>query len=181
MSAGLAAEFDSEDALRDAVDAMVARGYVELDACTPFPVEHLERKLGLGRRSALDWAVFPVALGAAGGGFFLQWFCNGYDYPINVGGRPPLSWPAFIPITFESGVLGTAIVAVILFCVIARLPAVTHPLFGIAGFERASIDRFWLVVNARDARFDLERTAGELAGTGALQVAPFGSASGVGL
>src|SRR6185437_15937247 len=88
------------------------RGYRRLDAFSPYPVNGAEEAAGM-QRSLLDWIVFPIAFAGAGAAYLLQWFCNAYDYPLNVGGRPPHSAPAFIPITFEMGVLAAAFAGMI--------------------------------------------------------------------
>jgi Alternative complex III, ActD subunit len=173
MKAGLVGEWASPDQLLIAVQRMRANGYTRLDAHTPFAVSGLEAALGL-RRSQLTWVVFPIALGAAFLGYFIQWYCNAYAYPIDVGGRPAHAPPAFVPITFETMVLASSVFALIVFFYLARLPWLSHPIFEVDGFERASIDRFFLAVDVGDPRFEAQRTARELADAGALRVQPFG-------
>src|SRR5439155_7748258 len=173
MRAGLAAEFATAGDLLLAARELRRAGYRALDAFTPHPVHHLDDALGL-RRSPLNWIVLPLGLGGAGLGFFIMWWCNAHSYAINVGGRPPFSIPAFMPITFESGVLAAAVSAFVVLFWTLGLPRLAHPLFNVDGFERASIDRFWLAVGERDPRLDLERTPLELRRLGALRVAPFG-------
>jgi hypothetical protein len=174
MRAGLAAEFGNADELMIAIQELQRQGYHDLDAFTPHPVGGLEELLLLGR-SRINWIVFPLGMGAALGGFFLMWYCNAWSYPINVGGRPDFAIPAFIPITFESGVLGSSLVAFFALFLVTGLPRLTHPLFAVDGFQSASIDHFWLAIGAGDARLELERTADELRQLGAARVQPFGS------
>ena len=174
MRAGLAAEFDSADALMLAVQKLKRAGYCDLDTFTPYPVPGVEEVLGLGR-SRINWIVFPLGMGGALGGFALMWYCNAWSYALNVGGRPAFAIPAFIPITFESGVLGSSLVAFFALFLVTGLPRLTHPLFAVEGFERASLDRFWLAVGAADPQLSRERTADELRALGATRVAPFGS------
>lgn len=166
---GCAAEFASEHALLEAVRAVRAQHYVRLDAFTPFPVEGLTEALGL-RRSWLNWVAFLIAMAGAGIGYVIQWYVNGIDYPIDVGGRPPRGWPAFIPITFETAVLFGGVSTFFLFFVFARLPRLWHPVFDLPGITSASNDRFWLGVDRRDERFHPERTAALLASLGASRV-----------
>ncbi|HZS37045.1 MAG TPA: DUF3341 domain-containing protein [Polyangia bacterium] len=173
MRSGLAAEFATADDLMIAVEKLRRLGYRRLDAFTPHPVPGLDEVLELGR-SRLNWLIFPLGLGGAALGFFIMWYCNAHSYPINVGGRPPFSIPAFIPITFESGVLASAVSGFVILFVALGLPGLTHPLFKVDGFERASVDRFWLAVDERDERLDLARTPLELRQCGAARVAPFG-------
>lgn len=173
MRGGLAAEFETSDQLIAAVDALRAAGYTKLDTFTPYPIHGMEEKLGLSR-SWLNWLIFPIGIGGAGFAFFLQWYCNAYSYPINVGGRPPFAIPAFIPITFETGILATGVAAFCLLLWVCRLPALSHPLFEVEGFERATIDRFWIGVSASDPRFQLEHTRRALTELGATKVAEVG-------
>jgi hypothetical protein len=175
MRAGLAAEFAAPRDLVTALRALQELGYRALDACTPHPVHDVDEALAL-RRSRLPWLVFLFGMGGAAGGFAIMWYCNARSYPINVGGRPPFSIPAFIPITFESGVLAAALSAFVSLFWRLKLPHLTHPLFKVDGFERASVDRFWLVVDARDAHFDSAATVEELRRLGAARVAAFGGA-----
>ena len=173
MRAGLAAEFGSADDLLIAIEQLRRLGYRELDAFTPHPIEGLEDVLALGR-SRLNWVVFPLGMGGAIFAFWLQWYCNAYSYPLNVGGRPPFGWITDIPITFETGILATSLSAFIgLFWTIG-LPHLTHPLFEVDGFERASVDRFWLAIAADDAALDGVNTVEELARLHALRTASFG-------
>ncbi|MEO6950839.1 MAG: DUF3341 domain-containing protein [Polyangia bacterium] len=176
MRAGVAAEFETADALLHAVKGMREAGYDDLDAFTPYPIEGLDEALAL-RRSPLNWIVFPLGMSAAAAAFGLMWFCNAYSYPINVGGRPGFAIPAFVPITFETAVLASSLIAFVLLWALCRLPALTHPLFGVEGFDRASLDRFWLVVGTRDVKLLLEYTPKDLEKLGALRVTSFGDVS----
>jgi hypothetical protein len=173
MREGLLAEFTEPEALVSAIRAMRDKGYEELDAYTPYPVEQAEEALHI-RRTRLPFFIFAVGLSAAGGAYFLQWFLTAYLYPLNAGGRPPHMPLAYVPITFEMGVLFAAFAAFFGLLARARLVRLWDPVFEVEGFERASIDRFWLAVDARDARFDAETTARELDELGALRVVGFG-------
>ena len=173
MRSGLAAEFVSANDLLVAVQLLWERGYRRLDAFTPHPVEGLEEALWLGR-SRLNWLVFPLAMAGAVFAFWLQWYCNAWSYPIDVGGRPPFAWITDIPITFETGVLAASVTAFVALFWTIGLPRLSHPLFKVDGFERASLDRFWLAIDADDDKLDLSRTAEELRSVGAVRVAPFG-------
>src|SRR5437868_1055242 len=88
----------------------------------------------------------------------MQVYVIAISYPLNIGGRPIHSWPAFIPITFELTVLAAALTAFIAVFVVSGLPRLHHPLFGLPQFERASQDRFFLCIEARDPAFDLANT-----------------------
>lgn len=170
MQRGLLAEFDSAGSMLLALSELRGRGYQRLDAFTPYPVHGLEQALGL-RRSPLPWMVLPFAIGGIVLGYLIQWYCNAYDYPLDVGGRPPHSAPAFIPITFETMVLVTALAGFVLFLALARLPELWSPVFEVPGFERASIDRFWIGIDARDPALVRSLAERDLRSLGALRVA----------
>jgi hypothetical protein len=169
MRTGLLAEFATPDDLLRAVRELGARGFRRLDAFTPYPIKGLEQALALPR-STLPWMVFPFAMAGAGLAYLIQWWCNAVDYPLNVGGRPLNSAPAFIPIVFETGVLTASFVGFFIFLLLSGLPCLHSPVFDVPGFERASTVSFWVGVDERDPAFDaavLERLFAEL---GALHV-----------
>jgi hypothetical protein len=174
MRTGLVAEFRTPEEMLHALRGLRARGYTELDAFTPYPVKGAAEALGLGR-SKLNWIVFALGISGAGSAYLLEWYCNAYDYPINVGGRPLHSAPAFIPISFEMGVLAAALGGLFLFFLSAGLPELSSPVFDVEGFERASIDRFWAFVDERDPSFYPERAERDLNELGALRVASAGA------
>jgi hypothetical protein len=105
-------------------------------------------------------AVIAIAAGIFGAAlqYFAQLWMNAIDYPLNVGGRPLHSWPAFIPPTIIMAILWASAAALIGMLVLCRLPRLHHPLFAVPGFERASSDRFFLCIEAADPRFDAEAT-----------------------
>jgi hypothetical protein len=173
MRAGLLAEFADADALRAAIPHLIGHGYVAVDAFGPRPVEGLEEALRLPR-PRLNWFVFPVALGMTLLGLGVQWFCNAWSYPLNVGGRPAFALPAFVPIMFESAVLFGSFAAFFGLLYVIGLPRLHHPLFDVEGFERASHDRYFLAVDARDPHFDVAATGRLLGETAPLRVVPFG-------
>lgn len=177
MRRGLLAEFETPEAMLRAVEELYQRGYREMDAFTPYPVHGLERTLRL-RRSPLSWIVFFFALAGAAAAYLVQVWLNAWDYPLNVGGRPPHSAPAFIPITFEGTVLTSALVGVLAFFALSRLPELYNPIFEVEGFERASIDRFWIGIDARDPALVRGRAERELRELGASRVAWAGAGAG---
>ena len=166
---GLLAPFETAHAITAAARALHAQGYRDLDAFVPRPVEELEEVIA-PERSTLPRGVLIAAVLGALTGLGVQWFCNTWDYPLNVGGRPPFSLPAFIPITFEAMVLFGSVTA--FFSVLYRmgLPRLYHPVFEVPGFERASIDQFWLYVGADDAQFQAGPVESLLREHGALAV-----------
>jgi hypothetical protein len=149
---GLLAEFASDAAIVAATRALCAQGYRQLDAFVPRPVEALEELIA-PTRSSLPRTVFIAGALGAISGLGVEWFCNTWDYPLNVGGRPPFSLVAFIPIGFEITVLFGALAAFFGVLLRLHLPRLTDPVFEVAGFESASIAHFWLYVGADDPRF----------------------------
>ncbi|HEY6111766.1 MAG TPA: DUF3341 domain-containing protein [Chthoniobacterales bacterium] len=154
---GLAAEFETHADLVRAAEVACARGYRKMDGFAPFPVEGLAKALGK-QRSWLPLLVLIGGIIGALGGYFMQWYANLIDYPINIGGRPLHSRPAFIPITFELSVLAAGLIAFFGALFFSGLPRLYHPLFHLPEFERASQDRFFLCIEARDAEFDAAKT-----------------------
>jgi hypothetical protein len=153
---GLLAEFAQADQLRDGAWHARREGYTVMEAYSPMPVDGLAEIVhARGTRVSL-W----MLLGAIGGGFtyWLEWYSAAVDYPVNVGGRPPFSWPAFIPPALEMTILWAVLLGVGALLIGSRLPMLHHPLFDVRAFERASSDRFFLLLRAEDPRFDLERT-----------------------
>lgn len=176
LKRGLVGEFATPDALLAAAARLRALGYARLDAFTPYPVDGLDEALGLPR-SRIAWVVLPAALGGAALAYLVQWWTAAVDWPLDVGGRPPHSAPAFVPIAFESAVLCGAVAAFVALLIATGLPRLWHPLFEVEGFESASVDRFWLAVDLHDPRFvspEFERVLRE---SGALRIAPFGAAA----
>jgi Alternative complex III, ActD subunit len=154
---GLVAEFPSADALIAAANQTREAGYRRIDAYSPFPIHGLAEAIGF-HRSRLPLVVLLGGILGGCGAFFMEWFSATIHYPINVGGRPLNSWPAFIPVTFELTVLGAAVAAVLGMIVMNGLPMPYHPLFNVERFGQASRDRFFLCIESRDPKFDLEAT-----------------------
>lgn len=168
MSYGVMAEFDSPETLLAATRRAYAAGYRVMDAYSPFPVEELAEALG-SHRTLVPWITLSGGLLGGLTGFGLQAWVHVSALPINVGGRPLLSWPMFIPVTFELAVLFAGLFTLVGLLVLNGLPRPYHPVFNVPGFGRASRDRFFLCVEARDPRFDSARAF--LEGLGAIEVA----------
>lgn len=163
------AEFESGAALLGGIRALQGLGVSRFDAFTPYEVAGLQELLGV-RRSRLTWIALAIGLVFGGGAYLLQWWINVVDYPLDIGGRPYHSAPAFIPIAFEMTVLFASAAALISAIVLGGLPRLWHPVFEVDGFERASIDRFWLAVGRGDTALDRSRDTAALIDAGALRV-----------
>jgi hypothetical protein len=142
---GLLGRFESPEALIAAVRAARAAGYRDLDAYAPFPLPGLAEALGFRDRWIGRGALLSGVLAAAGA-LFMQWYSAVIDYPYVVGGKPLASWPAFLPITFEVGILGVVLWALITLLVRNGLPKLYHPVFNDPEFDRASGDGFFLLL-----------------------------------
>jgi hypothetical protein len=152
---GLMAEFKGADALKDAARRARDAGYGQVEAYSPFPVEGLDDAVGF-RGSRVPLATLIGGFVGGAGGFFLQWYAAVIDYPINIGGRPTNSWPAFIPVTFEMTVLFAALTAVITMIVANGLPRLRHPVFNAPEFELSTRNRFFLCLRADARQFDVQ-------------------------
>jgi hypothetical protein len=161
MALGLVAAFDSVEGLLAAIGRLRARGYRHLEAFTPHPITGLEEALGW-RRSRITLLAGGAGLAGAVFAFLLQWLLVGHLYPLDVGGRPPLSIPPFIVISFETMVLFASATAFLSLFWVNRLPRLRHPLFAVEGFETATLDRYWLGVDERDLHYDPDETYGHL-------------------
>lgn len=167
---GLLAKFDTQERLVAAARRVAAAGYRYFDAYTPYPVENLPRAMRL-KGSYLPFIILFGGLVGALTGFFGQAFATVIDYPLNIGGRPLLSWPAYIPITFELTVLFGAFTGVFGLFFATRFPQPYHPVFNSEDFnEHASQDAFYLDIEAKDPQYDLEKTRSFLQGLGAVEV-----------
>jgi len=154
---GLLAEFDNPSDLVAAARRAHAAGYRKMDAYTPFPVEELNDALGLGQTWMAPLVLLGGILGAALG-YSLQYYVSVIDYPLNIGGRPLHSWPAFIPVTFELTILSAGLFAVLGMLALNGLPMPHHPLFNAPRFALATRDRFFLCIEAADPRFSRDDT-----------------------
>lgn len=154
---GLLAEFLLPDDLVLAASRAREEGYRRLDGYSPMPVHGLAEALG-ARPTRLPLLVLLGGLAGAAGGYAMQVWMNAVDYPLDVGGRPLHSWPAFTIVTFELAILVAALTAVLGMLALNGLPRPHHPVFNVPAFQRASRDRFFLLVESRDPAYDPDRT-----------------------
>ena len=160
---GLLAEFTTPEALLAATRKVAEAGYKKVDAYSPFPVHGVDQVLGV--KTILPWLIFGGGLSGGLGGFAMMIVAN-YHYKINIAGKPFAfgSWPSFMPITFELTVLVASATAVVGMLLLNGLPQPYNPLFSVEGFDRASQDRFFLCIEGKDPKFDLDQTSRLLEG-----------------
>jgi hypothetical protein len=154
---GLMAEFEDPNALVAAAHRAHHEGYTRMDAYSPLPIEELHEALGLPH-TKLPLIVLIGGIVGCVGGYLLQYWASTMAYPINIGGKPLHSWPAFIPVTFECTILGAALAAVFGMLALNGLPQPYHPVFNVARFALASRNRFFLCIESRDKKFHPEHT-----------------------
>ena len=166
---GVMAEFDNPTALVNAARAARAKGYRKLDAYSPFPIEELSDALQLHKNRL---PLIVLAGGIVGGlvGYLMQYYVTVWEFPINIGGRPLHSWPAYIVITFETTILLAAISAVMGLLALCGLPMLYHPAFNVPRFALASRNRFFLAIEATDPLYDARATGEFLERLGANEV-----------
>ena len=154
---GLMAEFDTPGALITAAERARKAGYRRMDAYAPYPIEELVHALG-HHHSKLPMMVLGGGILGCLSGLGLQVYVNAIAYPLNIGGKPVLSWPAFVPVTFEMTILFASLTAVLGMLALNGLPTPYHPVFNVPRFSAASRDRYFLCIEAVDPRFHLEGT-----------------------
>ena len=167
---GVVGEFETEHQLLHATEKAREAGYRRVEAYAPFPVEGLSEALGL-KRNTVPLITLIGGLCGGIGAFGFQYWANVISYPLNIGGRPLNSWPAWIPVTFELTVLGASLAAVFGMLALNGLPQPYHPLFNVERFAKhATADRFYLCIEARDKKFNLAEAARFLQGVDAHHV-----------
>lgn len=154
---GIIAEFSDPNDLVAAAQRTHDAGYRRIDAFTPYPIEELAEAMGI-HHTILPLLVLIGGILGLVGGITLQYWTSAIDYPLNIGGKPFFSWPAFLPVTFETTVLLAALTAVFGMLALNGLPMPYHPIFSAPRFALASRDRFFLCIEAADPKFDLDDT-----------------------
>ncbi len=154
---GVLAEFANPHDLLKAAEKIRDKGFRFWDTHTPFPVHGMDKAMGLGD-SKLGILVFVCALFGVSGAFALQWWASSVIYPIVISGKPFNSYPAYVPITFEGGILFSAFAAIFGMLAINKLPQYYHSLFRSKNFLRFSDDGFFVSIEAKDPQFDASST-----------------------
>lgn len=166
---GYLAEFASAEELLDALGRLRAGGYTELEWYAPYPVREPQPE-GVHVKSPLPKIIFGAGLIGAVASYGIQWYANVWSYPLDIGGRPVHAVPSFIVSTFEGTVLCAALAAFFGVLGVMRLPRLWWPEFEVDGFERASIDRYWVRISAADPHCRSDATPNDLRSAGALRV-----------
>ncbi len=166
---GLMAQFEGPDDIVEAARRAYEKGYRRMDAYSPFPVEGLSEAVGM-HQTRLPLIILAGGIAGALIGYGMQFYASVIDYPLNVGGRPLHSWPAFIPITFEMSILVAAFAAVLGMFALNGMPQPYHPVFNVPEFELASRESFFLAIEAADPLFDIDQTRQFLEELGAIRV-----------
>lgn len=155
---GLMALFEKPEELIQATKAAHDQGFRKLDAYSPFPIEELAEALEIKHTGVPPICWLGGLLGACSG-FALLTYNTVFSFPLNVGGRPLFSWPAYVPITFELMILFAGVFTFFSTLGLNLLPKYYHPVFNIDEFQkRNSSDGFFLVIEASDRHFDRSRT-----------------------
>jgi hypothetical protein len=166
---GLMAEFDDAQALAAAIRKARAEGYRKLDGYTPFPVHEVAEALDF-RRTWIPEMVLTGGIVGLISGFGMQYYASVISYPLNVGGRPFNSWVSFIPVTFEVTILFATLTAVLGMLALNGLPMPYHPVFNVPRFAQATRDRFFMVIEASDPKFNYDATRTFMQTLGAREV-----------
>lgn len=154
---GLMAEFDTTTEVVKAAEKVRDAGFTKTDAFSPFPIHEMDEALGI-KRSILSFMVFGGGILGLCLGLGLQIYTHVIEYPIMVAGRPHLSLPAFIPPAYELTILLAAFTAVFGMFILNGLPSPYHPVFNVPRFNLASREKFFLLIEAKDEKFDYEET-----------------------
>jgi hypothetical protein len=170
MLYGLMAEFEDPTSLVEAARRTYDEGYRRFDSFSPFPIHEIFTAMHLEDRR-VPWLVLGGGITGLLAGLGLQVWVSAIAYPLNIGGRPYLSWPMFVPVTFELTILFASLAAVFGMFMLNGLPMPYHPVFNVARFvEHASQDKFFLAIEATDPKFNHEATRTFLQALGAREI-----------
>ncbi len=154
---GILAEFDTPTQLVDAARAVRDAGYTKTDAFSPFPLHEIDEALGI-KRSILPYLIFAGGITGLLSGLGLQYYVHVFDWPIIVGGRPAFSLPSFVPPMFELTILFAAFTAVFGMLFLNGLPSPYHPVFNVPRFALATREKFFLIIESADPKYDYAET-----------------------
>lgn len=163
------AEFDTAGACLHAAEKLRDAGYKSFDTHTPFPIHGMDRAMGL-KDSRLGWIVLLMGMTGFASAVLMMVWMNGIDYPTVVGGKPPISIPSMVPVTFELTVLFSAFGAVFGMLGLNKLPRHNHPVFESERFKAATTDKFFVSVEDADPKYDDAKTRELLEGAHATHV-----------
>jgi hypothetical protein len=166
---GLVAEFDSPEKLMEAANRAREHGYKALDAYTPFPVHGMSEAIGF-HENIIPWIVAMGGLTGTLTGITLQYYTAVVDYPMNVGGKPLFALPTFVPVMYECTILFAGLTAFFGLWALCGLPKLYHPIFSTPNFDRATVDRFFLCIEATDPAYDSDKTRSFLESQNPLKV-----------
>ena len=166
---GLLAEFGSPADVYHAAEKIRDAGYKKWDVHSPFPIHGIETAMGIGD-SKLGWIAFFCACAGAFGGFSLQYWIHKHAYPLLIGGKPMVAYPAYVPVTFEPGILFTAFGCLLGMLVLNGLPRLYHPTFKSSNFKKFSDNGFFVSIESKDPRFNVESTRSFLQSIGARNI-----------
>ncbi len=166
---GLLAEFHTPSEVVAAAHRVHDAGYTRVDAYSPYPIEEVSEALEL-HHSPLPMLVLGGGILGAIVGYGLQYWASVIEYPMNIGGRPLNSWPAFIPPTFETTILFAAGTAVLGMLALNGLPEPYHPVFNVPSFVLATRDKFFICIESTDPKFERTETKRFLLGLGTTEV-----------
>jgi hypothetical protein len=166
---GVLAEFRNPADVYHAAEKVRDAGYTKWDVHSPFPIHGIERAMGLGD-SRLGWIALFCAISGAFGGFALQYWIHMFAYPLLIAGKPLVAYPAYVPVTFEPGILFTAFGCLLGMMALNGLPRFYHALFRSENFRKVTDNGFFISIEARDPRFDVAAASDFLAAIGGTHI-----------
>lgn len=166
---GVLAEFRNPKELVDVAEKVKNSGYSKYDTYAPFPIHGMEKAMGL-KESPLGWIVLAGGLFGLIGAVTLMVWVSGYEYPMNISGKPFINIPVYVPIAFELTVLFSAFAATFGMFALNNLPKLYNPLFNVDRFQKASDDGFFICIEAEDDLFAEEKVASLFTDAGATHI-----------